>query len=310
MSNDKTLNYFDQIPTDRDRHGDLKKSNPLRARNEAYNTYLQAVTALVESVREDFRVYNANGNHAEWVEAHKRRIARMNTACNEFRKQISLFALRAEPLGEHNESPVTGTPHPDKLERWPGETPEEHEHRLFQDFGIRVPATKPDPGAIIFPPDPTVELLTDIRELLGQLVSNQVKPAVTIGEINTYSPDAAVREYKRAVVTDNVRAADTPTTKPASADTSPGVVYEKARLAEAVNNRNKTYDALLQLCDEPTPLTTDDISRFANLGRDLADRSCEVKHAASRLATMRLGEAHQNDIGGPGKFSNPTAKQQ
>ena len=189
MSNDKPLSYFDEIPTDTDRHGDLKKPNPLRARNDAYNTYLHTVTALVDSVREDFRVYNANGDHAEWVEAHKRRIAHMNTACNEFRKQITLFGIHTAPLGDHNGSPVIATPHPDKLEQWPGETEEEHEHRLFKDFGIRVPATKPDPGAIIFPPDPTVELLTSIRELVAKLVDSQIRPTVNFNAASVLDED-------------------------------------------------------------------------------------------------------------------------
>lgn len=102
-------------------------------------------------------------------------------------------------MSDHG-NPVAGHT-PDKLDRRPGETSDEHEMRLHRDFGIRIPDKSDFPldGVPVapMPPDMTLELLTHIRDLLSQLVANQARPAVNLTNISQTLGDDPAKLWAR-----------------------------------------------------------------------------------------------------------------
>ncbi|MDZ7914757.1 MAG: hypothetical protein U5O16_23435 [Rhodococcus sp. (in: high G+C Gram-positive bacteria)] len=205
----KQPDFFKPLPSEKPlaRRNGVAYSRESRERVASFETYRDAIRDLDNKISH-LENYSADGLISGWIAVHQRHLENLDTARAAFTGRLHSFtSAEAEtPIQrDRHGDPVTG-PTPDKLERWPGETPEEHEMRLFTDFAIRIPEGTDFPidTAFIVPerPDKSLELLTHIRDLLSELVANQARTAVTVGSINTCTvPDAvaAMREYTRGV---------------------------------------------------------------------------------------------------------------
>lgn len=193
----KQPNFFDPLPSETitGKIGNNPYSSESQARTKAFEDYYSA-TSRLDSKISDFRIYSADGLIGGWVEAHQRRVDTLDAARAAFYEQLRLFTGDTSPLRPSRHSDPVTSPTPDKLERWPGETPDEHEHRLFTDFGIRIPEGTDFPVDTAFflpkPPDMTLELLTHIRDLLAELVAKQAAaPAVNFNVASVLDKDTA-----------------------------------------------------------------------------------------------------------------------
>ncbi|OFV78473.1 hypothetical protein [Rhodococcus erythropolis] len=190
-------------PGPRDNHGD-EQTQPVIRRHAAHSDYRRALEGLQENLAR-FHMYNEDQALRGWIANAKRARTHLDEALQELERQVTEFIDTAyrevdAPVG------LAGVVAADKLERWPGETPEEHELRLFKDFGIRIPE-KTDPVDTDFPvdtafflpkpPDMTLELLTHIRDLLSQLVASQARPAVNLTNISQTLGDDPAKLWAR-----------------------------------------------------------------------------------------------------------------
>lgn len=205
----KQPDFFKPLPSEKplaQRSGGAY-SRESRERVESFRKYRHAIMALADKV-DHLENYSADGLISGWAAVHQRHLENLDTARTAFLDKLHSFTSAEAETPIHRDrhgDPVVG-PTPVKLERQPGETPEEHEMRLFRDFAIRIPEGTDFPidTAFIVPerPDKSLELLTHIRDLLSELVTNQARTDVTVGSINTCTvPDAvaAMREYTRGV---------------------------------------------------------------------------------------------------------------
>lgn len=187
--------YFAVQPDEptRDKYGAVKES-PLGHRRRAHSKYENSIAALVKHL-DNFEYFDQCGLLDEWAHVNSNRFGDVLAARHEFYHHIATITGTLDHSGDEatarRDSRIVGIdPGAGSIAavfaRLPEESAEEHEYRLFRDFGVRAEKpteskerTQPLGAAVFLPTDPSVELLTSIRDLLEQLVS-AVTPTPTI----------------------------------------------------------------------------------------------------------------------------------
>lgn len=325
-------------PGPRDSHGE-KRTQPVVRRHAVHDDYRRALEGVKENFAR-FDMYNESQALRAWASNAKRARTQLDEALRALEQQVLEFDAAACPACSEAGGPTAAA-----TDRRPDETLDAYEYRLFRDFAIRLfsdsgkAVAYTDGGPPVFlVSDPSVELLTNIRDLLEQLVG-AVTPAPTInfGKIETLFGEDPAKLWERLIgtrgfsVPDDAPAHETSpsvdgcgdptegerpvaeaqedasatagTETPVGIDTSPLVVHKTAALQDAISARDAVFFRLRNLATQP--ITEYSHEQLARMGEEMGIKQAHVHRCTEQLEKARAAEvARGGPDDGPGKFSN------